>query len=63
MPCIIGISVQDDEIVPTTIKDKVHLVAVLLRLLAQNTAAFRGSLYIFYPPWCPKVFHHTYIIC
>jgi len=57
MPWIIGEGVQDYEIVLATIKDKIRLIVIFPGFLAQNTAAFRGSLYIFYSPWCPKLVH------
>ena len=57
MPWIIGEGVQDYEIVLTTIKDKICLVVIFLGFLTQDTAAFCGPLYIFYSPWCPKIFH------
>jgi len=63
MSCIVRISIHDDEIVSTTVKYEIRLVIVLLRLLAQNTTAFRGSFYILDPPRGPKVFHHAYMIC
>ena len=57
MPWIIGEGVQDYKIVLATIKDKICLVVIFRGFLAQDTAAFGGSLYIFYSPWCPKIFH------
>ena len=57
MSWIIGEGVQDYKIVLATIKDKICLIVIFLGFLAQDTAAFWGSLYIFYSPWCPKIFH------
>jgi len=57
MSWIIGEGVQNYEIVLATIKDKVCLIGIFPGLLAQDTAAFCGFLYIFYSPWCPKLFH------
>jgi len=57
MSGIIGEGIQDYKIVLSTIKDKICFIVILPGFLAQDTAAFRGSLYIFYSPWCPKIFH------
>ena len=63
MSGIIGKGIKDYEIVLSTIKYKIRLIVIFLGLLAQDTATFCGSLYIFYSPWCPKIFHQVYIVC
>ena len=57
MSRVIGEGVQDYEIVLAAIKDKICFIIVFPRFLAQDTAAFRGSLYVFYSPWRPEIFH------
>jgi len=57
MPWIIGEGVQDDKIMLATIKDKIFLIIIFSGFLTQDTATFWGSLYIFYSPWCPNIFH------
>ena len=57
MSGIIGKGVKDYEIVLSTVKDKICLIVVFPGFLTQDTAAIWGSLYIFYSPWCPKMFH------
>jgi hypothetical protein len=63
MSGIIGKGVKDYEIVLSTVKYKIRLIVIFLGLLAQDTSAFCGSLYIFYSPRCPKMFHLPYIVC
>ena len=63
MSWIIGKGIQDYEIVLTAVKDKIHLVVIFPGFLAQNTAAFRCTLYVCYSPWRPKMFHETYMVC
>jgi hypothetical protein len=57
MSGIIGKGIKDYEIVFSTVKYKIYLIVAFSGFLAQNTAAIRGSLYIFHSPWCPKIFH------
>lgn len=57
MPWIIGEDVQDYKIVLATIKDKICLIVIFPWFLAQDAAAFCGTLYIFHSPRCPKIFH------
>ena len=57
MSWIIGKCVKDYEIVLSTVEDKICLIVTFLGFLAQDAAAIWGFLYIFYSPWCPKMFH------
>jgi len=57
MSWIIGKGVKDYEIVLSTVKDEICLIVVFPGFLTQDTATIWGSLYIFYSPWCPKMFH------
>lgn len=61
MSRVVGEGIQDYEIVLTAVKEKVRLIIVLSRFLAQDAFASLGFSYVFYSPWCPKLFHSPYI--